>query len=294
MAEFKIGNKWVGDGHPAFIVAEIGNNHNGDLELAKKLIERAGECGADAVKFQVKDVETAFPKELLDMPYSGPHSFGRTYREHKLALEFSHAEFAALAEHAKLVGITFFATPFERKSLSFLETLDPPALKIASFHVHDLDFVADAAALGKPVVVSTGMSTLEEVDAAVEVLRRSGADFAVLQCTSSYPTDDKDVNLAVIRAYKERYGCVVGYSGHDRGITIPAASVCFGAKIIEKHFTLDRTMRGTDHACSLEPKGFAMMVERTRLIEAATGSPEKRLLECELATKRKNRARPER
>lgn len=289
MDRLKIADKWVGEGYPALIIAEIGNNHNGDYELAVSLIDKAITCNSDAVKFQVKDIETAFAKELLDSPYPGPNSYGKTYREHKQAIELSHDEYARLKQYCDKKGIIFFATPFDIVSFEFLRSIDVPAYKIASFHLTDEDLLRAVCRAGKPVIISTGMSDLAEIDRAVAVMNEEGTEFALLQCTSAYPTNDEDVNLAVITEFKNRYNCVVGYSGHDRGITIPAASVCFGSKIIEKHFTLDRTMKGTDHAASLEPKGLSALVERTRLLEKAIGCRQKSVLECELKNRMKNR-----
>lgn len=286
---FKIADRLVGNGQPAYIIAEIGNNHNGDFDMAIELVDRAIDCKADAVKFQVKDIETAFPKELLDSPYQGPNSFGKTYREHKQALEFSHEQYAEIKRYCDKKGIPFLCTPFDLPSLEFLISLDLPAYKIASFHLVDENLLRATCKSGKPLIVSTGMSTAEEIDRAVAIMREEKAEFALLQCTSSYPTKDEDVHLSVIPELFKRYNCVVGYSGHDKGITIPASSVCFGAKIIEKHFTLDHTLKGPDHAASLEPKGLAGLVERTRLLERAIGSPEKHVLECEMKNRMKNR-----
>lgn len=286
---FKIADKLVGDGQPAYIIAEIGNNHNGDFDMAIELVDRAVECKADAVKFQVKDIETAFPKDLLDSPYQGPNSFGNTYREHKYALEFSHEQYADIKKYCDKKGVPFLCTPFDLPSLEFLISLDLPAYKIASFHLVDEKLLRATCRTGRPLIVSTGMSTIEEIDRAVEIMTEEKAEFAILQCTSSYPTKDEDVHLSVIPELAKRYNCVVGYSGHDKGISIPAASVCFGSKIIEKHFTLDHTLKGPDHAASLEPKGLAGLVERTRLLERAIGTPEKHVLDCELKNRVKNR-----
>ena len=289
MSQFRIGERWVGDNYPTYVIAEIGNNHNGDANIAKKLIEMAHECKADAVKFQVKDIERAFSKELLDMPYEKYNSFGKTYREHKQYLEFSHETYKELQEYARRVGIQFLATPFEEYSLKFLDDLDVPAIKIASFHMSDDNLLLKAAALQRPLIVSTGMSTIEEVDHAVEVLKSVGATFALLQCTSCYPTQLEDIHLSVIAEFKRKYNCVVGYSGHENGVSIAACSFFFGARILEKHFTLDRTMKGPDHAASLEIKGMRMLVERLREQETAVGVPNKRVLECELENRNKFR-----
>lgn len=289
MATIKIKDRVIGDGYPTFIVAEIGNNHNGSVDMAMDLIRVAKECGVDAVKIQVKNIEKAFSKELLEMPYEHTYSFGKTYREHKQALELSHQEYRKLKEYSDEIGIIFFATPFEEDSVEFLEEINVPTYKIASFHLVNKKLLVAVIKTGKPMIVSTGMSSLEEIDDVVQFLKARNAEFALLQCTSCYPTNDEDVHLGVISEFKRRYGVVVGYSGHDRGITIPAASVCFGAKIIEKHFTLDRMLRGPDHASSLEIKGLRGLVERTRLVEKAMGSPHKRVLDCELANRKKFR-----
>jgi len=289
MSEFYIGNRLVGDNHPAFIIAEIGNNHNGDFEMAKVMIDKAIECGVDAVKFQVKNIEKCFSKDLLDMPYDHHNSFGKTYREHKEHLEFSHQQYADLKKYSDEKGIIFFATPFDVDSFEFLKNIDAPAHKISSFHVTDNDLVHAVCTAGKPIIMSTGMSSIEEIDAACEYMNKCNSTYAILQCTSSYPTDDEDVHLSVIPELKKRYKVVVGYSGHERGISIAASSVLLGASVIEKHFTLDRTLKGPDHAASLEPKGFKLMVERARLLEKALGNPEKVVLESELKNRKKNR-----
>ena len=290
MNEFKIGNQWVGDGHPTFVIAEIGNNHNGDINIAKKLIDQAHACKADAVKFQLKDIEISFTKELLDMPYENYNSFGKTYREHKQFLEFSHDIYKELQDYSNQLGIKFFATPFEDVSLNFLREMDVPAIKIASFHLTQDSLLKKAAETKIPIILSTGMSTSEEVDHAVALLKNMDAKFALLQCTSSYPTALEDINLSVIAEYKKKYDCVVGYSGHENGVSIAACSIFFGGSIIEKHFTLDRTMKGPDHAASLEIKGLRMLVERLREQEIAIGSPYKKVLECEKANLKKFRS----
>ena len=289
MAHFKIGNRLVGDGNPTFIIAEIGNNHNGDMGIARELIDKAKEFSVDAVKFQVKNIEKAFPSDLLDSTYSGPNSFGSTYREHKKVLEFSHDEYRNLKDYSEKKGIIFFATPFDDDSIKFLHEIDAPVIKISSFHLTNDDMLIQSAQSGKPILLSTGMSTSEEIDHAFEVLKNTGIPFALLQCTSSYPTEDEDVHLSVIGAFKKKYNVVVGYSGHERGISIAASSILFGGSITEKHFTLDRTMKGPDHASSLELKGMSMLVERVRLLEKCIGDPTKHILECELANHKKFR-----
>lgn len=289
--KIKLGNRYVGVGESPYIVAEIGNNHNGDLALAKRMMEVAHEAGVDAVKFQKKDVESAFPKALLESEYCGHNSFGKTYREHKMFLEFNEEQMAELYRYAEQIGITCFSTPFDIPSLECLERLGNPYYKISSFHVTNHQLIEAVCRTKKPVIISTGMSTLEEVDAAVEVLRKHDTPFVLLHCVSSYPTNDEDVNLLEIKYLQERYKCLVGYSGHERGVVICMASIPLGACLIERHFTLDRTMKGPDHAASVEPSGMKLIVRRAQYIYKALGVGEKRILECEVANRLKNRGR---
>ena len=281
--------KWIGEGHPPFIIAEIGNNHNGDLKIAFDLIEKAKESGADAVKFQVKDIELAFEKELLDKQYTGPNSFGNTYREHKLALEFTEDQMRELYQFAQKIDIVCFATPFDVKSVDMLERLGNTIYKISSFHVVDLELIEKIAKTKKPILMSTGMSSIEEIETAVNLIRKYSESLALFQCTSSYPTADENVNLRVIPELREKFNCPVGYSGHERGIKISVASVSLDACMIERHFTLDRTMKGPDHAASIEPPGMEFLVEGSRKIFHALGSNKKFVLDCELNNRKKFR-----
>lgn len=280
---------WVGDDLPPFIIGEVGNNHNGSIEIAKELIKTARIIGVDAVKFQKKDIESAFPPKLLGQPYVNENSFGKTYREHKEALEFSGEQMLELKSYADDLGIIFFCTPFDKISVDVLEDIGVPFYKIASFHVHRLDLIEYVCQMGKPILMSTGMSTLEEIDRAVDLIRGYTESFALFHCVSSYPTDESNMNLRVIQTLKERYNCPVGYSGHERNVSTCIASVMLGASMIERHFTLDRTMKGTDHAISVEPQGMSMIVRRAKGFFNALGNPEKRVLDCELANRMKNR-----
>ncbi|MDC0170569.1 N-acetylneuraminate synthase family protein [Candidatus Nitrosopelagicus sp.] len=279
----------IGRNELPFIIAEIGNNHNGDLELAKEMMKICKKINVDAVKFQVKDIETAFSKELLDKPYTGPNSFGKTYREHKEALEFSRDELKIIYDYAKELEIICFATPFDVKSVNLLEELDNPIYKISSFHVTDLELIDSIAKTSKPIILSTGMSSIDEIDAAVKKIREHHDKFIVLQCTSCYPTEDEDVNLRVIPTLEKRYQCPVGFSSHERGVAITSASVAMGATVIERHFTLDRTMKGPDHASSIEESGMELVVKRTKRLFVALGSDEKKVLDSELGNRQKFR-----
>lgn len=281
--------RWIGDNEPTFIIAEIGNNHNGNLEIAFGLIKKAKEIGVDAVKFQVKDIELAFDKELLDKQYGGPNSFGDTYRKHKQALEFSENQLIQLYEYAKKIDIICFATPFDVNSVDLLERVDNPIYKISSFHVTDLNLIEKIAKLNKPILMSTGMSSIEEITIAVNIIRKYTNKLALFQCTSCYPTDDKDINLRIILELQKKFDCPIGYSGHERGTSITVAAAVMGACMVERHFTLDRTMKGPDHSSSVEPIGMKLIVERIRRFFNALGSREKHVLDCELNNRKKFR-----
>ena len=282
-------NKTIGENEYPFIIAEIGNNHNGNLDTAMKLIESAKESGADAVKFQVKNIEKSFAKDLLDSPYVNENSFGKTYREHKMALEFSEEQMKQLYDFAAKIDIICFSTPFDTDSVDMLERIGNSIYKISSFHVTDLNLIKYVCQTKKPIIISTGMSTIEEIDKAIELIKKYTKDFVIMHCVSCYPTEDEDVNLNVIPTLKNRYNCPVGYSGHERGIAITASTVLLGSCAIERHFTLDRTMKGPDHASSVEPIGLNDIVTRSKKIFNAMGTSEKEVLDCELKNRKKFR-----
>jgi sialic acid synthase len=279
----------IGDNHPTFIIAEIGNNHNGDMDIAKKLVDEAAKVGVSAVKFQTKDVETAFDQDLLDKPYTGHNSFGATYREHKNALEFDINQHKEIFSHSRACGVMPFSTPFDVKSVEMLESLNTPLYKISSFHVVDNVLLDAVCETKKPILLSTGMTTIEELDKAVEKISSYHDNLVLLHCVSSYPTEDEDVNLRNITMLKDRYKYLVGYSGHERGVNICTASIPLGACVIERHFTLDRTMKGPDHAASIEPTGLGLIVKHARQIENALGSAERKVLPSELQNRKKFR-----
>ena len=282
-------NKMIGENETPFIIAEIGNNHNGNLDTAKELIKTAKEAGADAVKFQVKNIEKSFSKELLDLTYVNENSFGKTYREHKMALEFSEEQMKELYDFASKMSIICFSTPFDIDSVDMLERIGNPIYKISSFHVTDLKLIEYVCQTKKPIIISTGMSTIEEIDKAVELIKKFTKDFIIMHCVSCYPTEDKDVNLNIIPTLKNRYNCPIGYSGHERGIAITASTVLLGCCAIERHFTLDRTMKGPDHASSVEPVGLNDIVTRSKKFFSAMGTSKKDVLDCELKNRKKFR-----
>ena len=282
-------SKFIGNDQTPFIIAEIGNNHNGNFELELELIKKAKECGVDAVKFQVKDIESSFSKELLDRPYENENSFGRTYREHKEALEFSKVELTKIYDYAKELEIICFSTPFDIKSVKWLEDLNNPIYKISSFHVTDLGLIEEICKTRKPIIMSSGMSTIDELDQAVNLIKKYTEDFVLLHCVSSYPTDDDDLNFNVIPTLKNRYNCIVGYSGHERGTVLCTSTILLGSRVIERHFTLDRYMKGPDHASSLESEGMSLVVKRAKRTFNALGTSDKCVLESELKGRKKFR-----
>jgi sialic acid synthase SpsE len=282
-------NRSIGENEPPFIIAEIGNNHNGSLDNALELIKTANDIGVDAVKFQVKNIEKSFSQELLDSPYVTENSFGKTYREHKQALEFSKEQLVKIYEFSRKLGIICFSTPFDTDSVDLLETINNPIYKISSFHVTDMPLLEKVSKTKKPIIMSTGMSSIDEIDKAVELIRKYNDQLILLQCTSCYPTDDKDVNLAVIPSLRNRYSCPIGYSGHERGLAICTSAVTLGACVIEKHFTSDRSLKGPDHASSIEPIGMKDIVLRSKKIFTALGNSNKFVLDCELKNRQKFR-----
>lgn len=278
----RIGQRTVGDGQPCFVLAEGGVNHNGDPALAEDLVRIAAECHADAVKFQKRTVHELLTRSALERPYVNANSLGATYGEHRLKLELSEEVWCRLRDRATSLGLEFMGSAWDRGSADFLAALDTPAIKTPSAVVTDLDLLGYIARLGRPMIVSTGMSSLEEVDEAVECITRYTDQLILLQCTSAYPSEFGDLNLRVMDLYRERYGLLVGYSGHERGIAVSEAAATLGACMIERHFTRDRTLPGPDHAASLEPIGLAKMVRDIRHIEMAMGSRDKRVSASEV------------
>lgn len=278
----------IGDNHPAYIIAEIGINHNGSIDIAKKLIDKASIIGIDAVKFQKRTVDEMYRKDFLKMPYIKDNSFGDTYGEHKQFLEFTDEQLFELKEYTEGRNLDFIVSGFDFSGFDFINNkLDVLFHKIASPLVTHIPLLIHIAKYGKPMVLSTGMHDFDEIKYAVNEIKKYNRKLIVLQCTTSYPTSDKDVNLSVIKRYREEFNMLAGYSSHDRGVVIPASSVTFGSCFIEKHFTLDRTMKGPDHIASVEPRGLELILGYTRSIEAAIGSNEKELNKVEYSAKEK-------
>lgn len=275
-------------GH-TFIIAEIGINHQGSLDLFKQMICKAKECGVDAVKSQKREPRECLTPEQYDRAYNSVHSFGRTYGEHKEALELSGEEWADAMTLADDLGILLFASVFDVTSARLMRELGVEIIKIGSAEVTKHELLKEVASYRLPVLMSTGMSTLEEVDQAVNLFKSYGTDLTLMHCTSAYPCRYEDVHLRVIPMLRARYGLPVGFSGHHSSVAIDAAAVALGAVAVERHFTLDRTMKGTDQAASLEPAGMDKVVKYIRATELALGTPEKRVLECEQAVRLKCR-----
>lgn len=273
----KIGDKLVGFGHPCFIIAEVGINHNGSVEIAKDLIKVAAQSGADAVKFQKRTVSRILTKEGLNKPYNSNHSFGKTYGEHKEFLELGEKEYAELFEYAEECGIMMTASAWDEEAVDFLEKFDVPFHKVASADLTNLPLLQYIAKTGKPMVISTGMADLIEVYTAMQTVLPFNKNIILLQCTSSYPSPNDQIHLSVIKTYQQLFPeAVIGFSGHEKGRSISIASTVLGAKLIERHLTLDRTMKGGDHAASLEPDSFHKLVKDIRYVEEAMGDKNKR------------------
>lgn len=272
-----------------YIVAEIGINHQGSVELFKKMIIEAKRAGADAVKGQKRQPRECLTPQQYERPYDSPHSFGETYGRHKQALEIDRDGWAELLEFADQTGITLFASVFDLTSARTMRELGVDLIKIGSAEVTKIELLEEVASYRLPTFLSTGMSTLEEIDRAVEVLRQT--NLTLMHTTSSYPCEAENLNLRVIETLRQRYGLPVGFSSHYAGVGgIDCAAVALGATAIERHFTLDRTMKGTDQAASLEPHGLETLVRYVRAAEKALGSPQKRVLDCERAVREKTRA----
>ncbi|KQO94478.1 N-acetylneuraminate synthase family protein [Leifsonia sp. Leaf264] len=283
----RIGRSIVGTGNPVYVIGEIGLNHNGSVDLAKELIDVAVEAGAQAVKFQKRTPEISTPEHMKDVMRETPWGT-MTYLDYRRRVEFDRDQYIELADYAYLRGVDWFASPWDVPSVAFLEDLNPVAHKVASASVTDLELLWALRATGRPIILSTGMSTLDEIDTAVDVLGTER--LIMMHATSSYPMPTEEANISVIRTLQRRYPVVpIGYSGHERGLQISLAAVALGAVAVERHITLDRTMWGSDHAASLEPQGFTHLIRDIRIISEAMGDGEKRVFPGEEAPKAKLR-----
>ena len=286
MADLRIGGRQVGDAEPCYIIGEIGINHNGDLEIAKKLIDLAAHTGCDAVKFQKRTPEVCVPKDQWNIVRDTPWGT-MTYIDYKHRIEFGEKEYSEIDHHCREMGIAWFASCWDEPSVDFIDRFGPPCYKIASACLTDDLLLKYTRAKGRPIVLSTGMSTLGQVDHAIELLGKT--DLAILHACSAYPASYEDLNLNVIPALRKRFGVPVGYSGHESGIASSVAAVALGACIVERHITVDRAMWGTDQAASLGPSGLERLIRDIRIVELAMGNGEKRLLDSEVSIMKKLR-----
>jgi N-acetylneuraminate synthase len=276
-AAVRLGSKVVGTGQPCYVIAEIGINHNGDIDIAKQLINVAVGAGCSAVKFQKRTIDVVYSAEELAKPRENP--FGPTNGDLKRGLEFEIEEYKEIDRYCREVKVDWFASCWDEGSVDFIAQFDVPCFKIASASLTDDNLLRHTRAIGKPILLSTGMSTIEQIDHALEVLGKN--DLVLMQACSTYPAYYEELNLRVIETLIERYAVPVGYSGHETGLPSSVAAMVLGACIIERHITLDRSMWGSDHAASLEPNGITRLVRDIRLIEKSMGDGVKRVLERE-------------
>jgi sialic acid synthase len=272
----------IDDGGECYVIAEIGHNHQGDIGIAKRLIDAAKECGVDAVKLQKRSNRALYTRDFYDQPYDNELSFGRTYGQHREALELSADDYRELLRHAREVGVTLFATAFDFESADLLAELDVPAFKFASGDLRNTPLQRHVAAFGKPMLLSTGGGTMEDVERAVDAILPLNEQLCVLQCTAAYPASVEDLNLNVITTLRERFpSLVIGLSDHQNGIAMAVVAYMLGARVIEKHFTLDHALKGRDHAFSLMPEGMRRLVRDLHRVPAALGEATKRPLPIE-------------
>ena len=284
MRKLLIDGKIVRDDGLCYVIAEIGHNHQGRLETAKEMFQAAKACGADAVKLQKRNNHQLYTKAAYDKPYDNQNSFGATYGEHREFLEFGWLEYRELMDYAEAIGITMLATAFDFSSADFLAKIDIPAFKIASGDLKNIPLITHIAKFQKPIILSTGGGAMEDVNRAYDAIMSFNTQLCLLQCTAGYPADFNELNLRVIQTYRERFPNVtVGLSSHDNGIAMAVAAYMLGARVIEKHFTLNHTWNGTDHAFSLEPTGFRKMVRDLSRLHVAIGDGAKRVYESEVA-----------
>ena len=271
-----------------FIIAEIGINHNGDMKICKKLIDLASTAGCNAVKFQKRDIETVYSKELLDSPRESP--WGKTQREQKMGLEFDREEYQEIDKYCKEKNISWFASAWDLKSQNFLKDFDCKYNKIASAMLVNEELLKMVSEEKKHTFISTGLSTMDDIEKAVKIFKDNECPFELMHCVSTYPMKDIDANLKTILTLRKRFDCNVGYSGHEAGLTVSYAAAALGISSLERHITLDRAMYGSDQAASLAPPGIKKIVPEIRKIEKALGDGVKRVLEDEIVIAKKLRA----
>ena len=277
-----VGENFIHDDGACYVIAEIGHNHQGSVDKAKEMFRAAKDCGVNAVKLQKRNNRALYTRALYDSPYDHENSFGRTYGEHREALEFGQDEYFELKRYAGELGLTMFATAFDLPSADFLASLDLPAYKIASGDLTNTPLLKFVAQIGKPMFVSTGGGIMDDVQRAYDTVMPINQQLCLLQCTAAYPAESEEMNLRVITTYRERFpDAVVGLSDHQNGISMAMVAFALGARVIEKHFTLNRAWKGTDHAFSLEPGGMRKLVRDLDRARAALGDGVKSPRRCE-------------
>ncbi len=281
----KVGDTWIGEGEPCFVVAEIGINHNGDLDIARKLISASILAKCDAIKFQKRTIDVVYSSEELARLRESP--FGTTNGDLKRGLEFEKKQYLEIDEYCRSHKILWYASCWDESSVDFLEQFNTPCYKISSAGLTDDKLLRHHRQYGRPIILSTGMSTIEQIDHAVEVLGTK--DLILMHCNSTYPSKNEELNLKIIQTLKERYKVPVGYSGHEVGLATTVAASVLGACLVERHITLDRSMWGTDQAASVEPHGLSKLVRDIHTIEKAMGDGVKSVYESEIPVMKKLR-----
>ena len=285
--EVKLGNRMVGDGHPAFVIAEIGINHNGDLGIAKQMIDAAVHAGADAVKFQKRTPDIATPPEQRNQMRETPWGY-ITYLDYRYKVEFNEDQYCEIDKYCQEKGIAWMVSVWDESSVDFMEKFDTPAYKIPSASLTDVKLIRKARATGRPLILSSGISTMEQIRKGVEVAGEK--DLILMHCTSTYPCEPEELNLRMVHTLRQEFPNIpVGYSGHEVGLVPSAVAVAFGACMVERHMTLDRAMWGTDQAASVEPGGFERLVKYIRVTEASLGDGVKKVYASEQSSLKKLR-----
>ncbi len=285
--EMKIGNRMVGDGHPAFVIAEIGINHNGDLSIAKQMIDAAVHAGADAVKFQKRTPEVCTPPDQQTQMRETPWGY-ITYLDYRYKVEFNEDQYCEIEKYCRQKSITWMVSVWDEPSVDFMEKFDTPAYKIPSASLTDHKLIRHARATGRPLILSTGMSTMKQIHKGVEIA--GGKDLVLMHCTSTYPCEPEELNLKMVETLRSEFpNTPIGYSGHEVGLVPSAVAVALGACMVERHLTLDRAMWGSDQAASVEPGGFERLVKYIRVSEAALGDGVKKVYESEKSSLKKLR-----
>jgi sialic acid synthase SpsE len=284
-----INGRKIGFNHLPLFIAEAGINHNGEMSIAKELIDMASKVGVEVIKFQKRDFKNTITTEVLQRDYQHSNSFGKTYLEHKITLEFSNEELLELADYSQSKNLIFTCSAFDIKSYDFVEKeLNPPFHKIPSPLTVNHDLLLHIASYGKPLFISTGMTSGEEIDIMMDVLKEYMDNIVLLQCTSLYPTKNEEVNLNIIKTFQQKYNVISGFSSHDQSVVFPSVAVALGARVIEKHITLDRAMKGPDHASSFEERGLELSYRYCSDVFSAMGSYQKQVLEREQESRTKH------